>query len=140
MSGSRWMSLLASASLAGCALHHAGPRGDHDRQLITQDEIADSRATTAYDVIHKLRGNFLASRGETSFVGTSSRFPTVFVDEQNWGNVEILHTIPAGVIASIRLYRAWEATTRYGVGNMAGVISITTRQGGPTGEVSSPTP
>ena len=140
MSAGRWIVVLASASLAGCTLHHAGARGSYDRQLITQDEIAASRATNAFEVIRKLRGNFLSSRGETSFTGSSSRFPTVYVDEQNWGNIELLQTIPVEVIASIRLYRAWEATTRYGVGNMAGVIAITTRQGGAVGEISPANP
>lgn len=126
----RWLAVLASVSLTACAFHRAGPSAGYDRQLITQDEITESRARNAYDVIHKLRGNFLSRRGETSFDGTSSALPTVYVDEQNYGNIEILHTIPAQVIATIRLYRAWEATTRYGVGNMGGVIAITTREGG----------
>lgn len=132
---------LALTAFAGCGLPHvAGGRGSFDRQLITQDEIVASRALTAFDVIHKLRGNFLSSRGETSFTGSSSRFPTVYVDEQNWGNIEILRTIPAAVVASIRLYRSWEATTRYGVGNMGGVIAITTRQGGAVEDVSAKRP
>jgi hypothetical protein len=31
-------------------------------------------------------------------------------------------------IATIRLYRSWEATTKFGAGNMGGVIEIITRQ------------
>ena len=131
MARSRLFVALASASLMGCALHRApDAHASFDRQLITEDEIVESHAATAFEVIHRLRGNFLSSRGETSFYATSSRFPTVYLDEQRWGNIETLRTIPAEIIASIRLYRSWEATTRYGVGNMGGVIAITTRQGG----------
>jgi outer membrane receptor for ferrienterochelin and colicin len=54
--------------------------------------------------------------------------PTVYVDDQQFGEISVLENIPALQIASIRLYRAWEATTRYGTGNMGGVIAITTRR------------
>jgi outer membrane cobalamin receptor len=54
--------------------------------------------------------------------------PTVYVDDQAYGEITTLRNIPAMQIASIRLYRSWEATTKYGVGNMGGVIAITTRR------------
>jgi hypothetical protein len=40
----------------------------------------------------------------------------------------MLRNIPASQVSTIRLYRAWEATTKFGTGNMSGVIAITTRQ------------
>lgn len=116
--------------LLGCAGNRV-PRGaSYDSNLITEDEIVASHAETAYDAIHKLRANFLSNRGLTSFYNTSSPMPTVYVDGQRYGEISILPTIPAEVIATIRLYRAWEASTRFGMNNMGGVIAITTRQGG----------
>lgn len=126
----RW--LVVSLSLVVMmACVPAAPRGQgaFDAQLITEDEITASRATNAFEAVQKLRGNFLSYRGETSvYKGASSPYPTVYVDEQYYGAISLLRTIPAMQIASIRLYRSWEATTRYGTGKMGGVIAVTTRR------------
>lgn len=123
------LDLVVPLVLLGCAPHQR-PRGAFDSNLITEDEIVASHAATAYDAIHKLRANFLSSRGKLTFYDEASPLPTVYVDEQRYGDFSLLTTIPAEVIATIRLYRAWDATTRYGMNNMGGVIAITTRQGG----------
>jgi hypothetical protein len=100
-----------------------------DPQLITEDEVEASRAPTAFEVIQKLRANFLSYRGETSFDRSKSQpYPNVYVDGQAYGPIGTLRNIPASQIATIRLYRSWEATTKFGTGNMGGVIAITTRQ------------
>ena len=127
---SRWIGLLVPVVLIGCTPHHLA-RGAYDPNLITEDEIVDSHASNAYDVIHKLRANFLSYRGKISIYSPATvSMPTVYVDEQRYGDINVLPTIPAEVIATIRLYRAWDATTHYGINNASGVISITTRQGG----------
>lgn len=114
-------------TLAACVPPTQAARPSQDLQLITQDEIAHTRAANAYEVIHDLRANFLSLRGETSFLATSSPYPTVYVDGMRYGTIDALRGIPAMQIASIRLYRSWDAMTRYGNGNMGGVIAITTR-------------
>lgn len=123
------LDLVVPLVLLGCAPHQH-PLGTFDSNLITEDEIVASHANNAYDAIHKLRANFLSSRGKMTFYDEASPMPTVYVDEQRYGDFSLLTTIPAEVIATIRLYRAWDATTRYGMNNMGGVIAITTRQGG----------
>lgn len=95
---------------------------------ITEEEIAATTASNAYEVIRKLRPNFLSFRGKTSLLGTSNADPTVYVDDQAYGPISSLRTIPASQITRIRMYRSWEATTKYGTGNMGGVIAVTTKQ------------
>lgn len=119
--------VLLAIMLTACVTSRPGVGVVLDAQLITEDEIEASGSTNAYEVIRKLRANFLSYRGETSFRRTSSPYPTVYVDGQAFGEISTLRTIPAIHISSIRLYRAWEATTRYGTGNMGGVIAISTR-------------
>jgi hypothetical protein len=112
-----------------CALPPVSTRASMNSHLITTDEIDGLHAATAHEVIQKLRPNFLSYRGETSFnKSQSSPFPTVWLDGISYGSIEVLRSIPAMQIASIRLYRAWEATTKFGMGNMGGVLEITTRQ------------
>lgn len=132
----RWLpsaAVISIALLAGCAGNTVTPGSaiPMQRDLITSDEIEASNTAstaTAYDVVKKLRGNFLSYRGRTSLKNTSSPDPTVYLDEQAFGPISSLRNILASQIAYIRLYRSWEATTKYGMGNMGGVIAVTTKQ------------
>jgi TonB-dependent Receptor Plug Domain len=129
MIGTRPVLALASVLVLACSPPRLGPGMVSNSQLITEDEIDASRATNAFEVIQKLRANFLSYRGETSLTKNQSKpYPTVYLDGQEFGPINTLRTIPASQISSIRLLRAWEATTKYGTGNMGGVIAITTRQ------------
>jgi hypothetical protein len=125
----RWVVALSLAIASGCSHPQLGPGDVFNSQVITEDEIIASRASTAYEVIHKLRANFLTNRGETSFNrNQSAPFPTVYVDDQEFGPISTLASIPAAQISMIRLYRVSEANAKYGNRNLSGVISITTRQ------------
>jgi outer membrane cobalamin receptor len=113
----------------GCAPPRSSSPGSPDPQVITEEQVEASQAATAYEVIQKLRANFLSYRGETSLNRNNSQpFPTVYVDGMEFGQLASLRTIPASQISTIRLYRSWEATTKFGSGNMGGVIAITTRR------------
>lgn len=129
MIGKRWALALAPFAVIACSHPRLGPGEASNSQLITEDEIEASHAATAYEAIQKLRGNFLSYRGETSFnQNTSQPYPTVYLDGQEFGPISTLRNLPASQIATIRLYRSWEATTKFGTGNMGGVIAVTTRQ------------
>ena len=120
--------LLTLLGLA-CAPAAAPGRGSANRQIISPGEIEALNAANAYEVIQKIRPNFLGFRGETSLIRSrSSPYPTVYVDGMAFGPIATLRTISALQIESIRLYRSWEATTRFGMGNMSGVIEITTKR------------
>jgi hypothetical protein len=126
---SRWVVALPLAVALGCSHPRLGPGDIYNSQVITEDEIVASRATTAYEVIHKLRANFLTNRGETSFnKNQSNPYPTVYMDDQEFGPISVLSSIPAAQISMIRLYRVSEANAKYGTHNLSGVIAIFTRQ------------
>lgn len=125
----RWLTALSLAVAVACSPPRLGPGELFNSQVITEDEIVASRASTAYDVIHKLRANFLTNRGATSFNRTQSNpFPTVYVDDQEFGPISTLASIPAAEVSMIRLYRVSEANAKYGTHNLSGVIAITTRR------------
>lgn len=120
---------LVATIASACTTPRLGPGEVSNSQLITEDEVEGSRAATAYEVIQKLRANFLSYRGETSFDKTKSQpYPDVYLDGQEFGPIQTLRTLPAAQISTIRLYRSWEATTKFGSGHMGGVIAVTTRQ------------
>ena len=88
-----------------------------------------SNATDAYNAILKLRADFLTNRGRITVSNdNSSPYPTVYVDGTRYGDVSVLRTIPASQVAQVRLYRSWEAETKYGHGNLGGVLEVTTRR------------
>lgn len=109
----------------GCASGQ-NEQQEFNASVITEAEIISSGAVTAYDAVKKLRGNFLASRGRTS-LSEAPPEPNVFVDENYFGPVASLKSIPATQVGSIRMYRAWEVQAKYGPNNLGGVISVYTR-------------
>ena len=128
MSRSRWVSPLFVVVLSVCCAPRAGPDLRPDPQFIAEEEVAASLAMTAYELIRTLRPNFLTYRGETSFDKRTSRpYPNVYVDDQAFGNISVLTIIPASDVESVRLYRSWDAMTKFGNGNPGGVIAISTR-------------
>ena len=127
----RLLLLVAVTCLALQACAHSRPsavRRSYEAQVISEAEIIEADVASAYDVIRKLRANFLTYRGRTNFRGASASEPRVYLDDQPYGGVSSLRSIRAGHVAEIRLYRSWEATTKFGTGNMDGVIAITTRR------------
>lgn len=129
MVGARLLLALLPAIALACSPPRLGPGEVSNSQLITEEEIDASRTQTAFDAVQKLRANFLSYRGETSFDRNKSQpYPTVYLDGQEFGPIASLRSIPASQVATIRLYRSWEATTKFGTGNMGGVIAVTTRQ------------
>ena len=99
-----------------------------DRDVITEEEIAATSAINAYEVVQKLRGNFLSNRGKTTILGRSSATPMVYVDGVRYGELASLRNISATTVQSIRLYRAWDAQQRYGNDVTGGVIEVTTKK------------
>lgn len=128
MNGARCLLVVLSGIALACGQQRPRTAAAYDAQLITEDEVEASGAANAYEVIRKVRANFLSYRGETSLRNTSSPYPIVYVDDMAYGEISLLRTIPAMQISTIRLLRAWEASTKYGMGHMGGVIAISTRR------------
>jgi hypothetical protein len=125
----RWLGVVASLAVQACAHTPVdGSARGHQPLLITETEIVEANVANAFDAIRMLRANFLTHRGQTSLRSASSSDPRVYVDDQPYGGLSSLRLIPSAQIAEIRLYRGWEATTKFGTGNMDGVIAVTTRR------------
>jgi outer membrane cobalamin receptor len=134
MMGSRlFTALVACTVLAACATtsQRAGARANSN--LITEEEIAQSSAPSAYELIQRLRPNFLQTRGTVHGVpsnGTNDLEPVdlvVYLNETRLGGSDQLRQIAPTDIREIRYYTASEATTKWGSGNSAGAIQIIMR-------------
>jgi hypothetical protein len=91
------------------------------------------RFATAYDIIRALRPNMLISHGVVaSSQSRSSMYQgisqiKIYLDGTAYEGS--LDTIPAATVQEVRWLSPMDATTRYGTGNTAGAIEVTTRQG-----------
>lgn len=122
--------IAAAATLVLClstACAHAKYERLNASDIITEEDIAKVNVRTAYDAVVRIHANFLTRRGATSLLGTSNPEPNVYLDDVWIGAVAQLRNIQASDVASIRLYRAWEASTRFGAGHMGGVIEVYTK-------------
>ena len=127
MSWTRFAPGAALLFVAACASgHKAGKFNSYNRNLITRAEIVDCAAPDALTLVRRLRGEFLSNRGRTSITLNTPMLPVVYLDQVQLGPFEMLATIPARDIAEIRLYRAWEASYKFGKDKTAGVVQVIT--------------
>ena len=95
--------------------------------VITADQISASQQTNAYDVVSRLRPNYLKSRGRTTVYTQGSDYAAVFLDGQSYGDLSSLRNISTPQIRSIQFIRGTDAVTTYGLQYGAGVIAIRTK-------------
>ena len=107
------------------------------RHELAQAEI-EGKATqfaNAYDMVRTLRPTMLTTRGLTraaqprSAMWESNGDIKVYLDGMRYGGVESLRTISAVNVVEVRWLSAVDATVRYGTGNAAGAIVVTSRSG-----------
>ncbi|MEO6527703.1 MAG: hypothetical protein ABIP93_13815 [Gemmatimonadaceae bacterium] len=118
--------VMLSLALGACT--HATQKGGRDQNVITEEEIDASGGSSAYDVIVKVRPNFLSDRGKTTINGAAPNKPSVFLDGVHFGEISALRSLSARQLGSIRIYRAWEAQQKFGNGFVGGVLELKTRQ------------
>ena len=130
---------LVSLTLLGCAPPSASVRAPQPKHLYEIDyaeiEAELSKGGSTYDLVQRLRPSMLAAHGTEA--GPQSRSPMweanssikVYLDGIRYGGVESLATIPASSVVEVRWLSAMDATTRFGTGNIAGAIAVTSRSG-----------
>ena len=104
----------------------APARAKRNRNLITIEEIRESNATSAYDVVSRLRAGWLRKRGTSSL----NREGTILVyrDGMRIGAPGVLRQINATDLESIAYLDGMEATQRFGIDHGNGAIIVTTRR------------
>lgn len=120
------------ASMA-CAATGAGPRvSESSRDNVTSMEIANTPAASAFDLVNRLRPQWLRPGGPSSMGGGTLSTPVtlVYLDGNKLGSIEVLRSISASGIKSM----SWISATRAAVvltdvGNdaIAGAISLKTK-------------
>ena len=128
--------LLSVAAIPAVAQDNAEPKPakiKRQANLISLEEIDPIRAegTDAYDIVKRLRPQFLRSRGANSFGnaagGRTNATPRLVVDGAPAGDIEQLRQVPAMNVREIRYLSSSDATTQFGTGYDGGAVVVITR-------------
>ncbi|CAN5689237.1 hypothetical protein BH23GEM11_BH23GEM11_14470 [soil metagenome] len=129
--------LLVALGTAGCASGGAGgSSGSPD--LITREQITESSAQNAYDLVQQLRPRWLRGRGTGSIQNPGSDLPVIYLGEVRHGDIESLRGFSLGGLEELRFINASNATTRYGSGHAGGVIRVTLQRSSALDGMSGP--
>jgi hypothetical protein len=84
---------------------------------------------TAYDLVQRLRPQFLRGRGVSTGANGQATGPVIYLDNVLFGPTDALRQIRAENVKEIRYLNASDATTRWGTNHDSGVIMVTSRHG-----------
>ena len=125
MSGRRF--LIAGLLLATACFHRAALGPELNSNVITEDEIRAAHEASIYDVVAKLRPQFLRDRGPVDLVGGARDVATVFLNDQEYGPISLMRDLPASDFAEVRYYSGIDAVTKFGRYYGNGVIQLISR-------------
>jgi hypothetical protein len=128
--------LLSLGGAVACASSDPAPTGGaratRSPDVISRQEIEESAATNAYDLVNRLRPQWLRGTGAGSISGGTTRMQQLYVYLENAriGGVESLRTVSAAGITSIRFLSADRAAAAFPDvrESISGAIVISTRQ------------
>ena len=115
---------------AACASAGGTPKSSSHDGVITSEEIESSHQPTLFDVIRALRPHWLTTT-PTGLRSDADAGISVYLDSQRAGSIDVLRQLPSTSASSLRFYSASEAQSRFGLGNLHGVIQIVSPRGSP---------
>jgi TonB-dependent Receptor Plug Domain len=119
--------LFALVAAVGCASGGtAGP--GIDRNVITESELRSVPASNLYELIEKVRPNFLRSRGASSISMPGGEYAVVYLDGRSYGDLASLRSLIPSQVSQVRYYDASTAASRFGMISATGVIDVASKQ------------
>ena len=95
-----------------------------ERDTLTRQQMLDVSAIDVYDAVHKLRPNWLTSRGPRSLTDDTPAVVSVFMSGNQIGDATALRDLRLEDIDSIRYFDVARASGRFGMGHPRGVIEV----------------
>ena len=115
---------------AACASAGGSPKSSSNDGVITSEEIESSHQPTLFDVVRALRPHWLTTT-PTGLRADADAGISVYLDSQRAGSIDVLRQLPSTSASSLRFYSPSEAQSRFGLGNLHGVIQIVSPRGSP---------
>jgi hypothetical protein len=124
------MLLLVVAAACAASAPGGAVSTSSNRALVTEAEIPTSGTESAYELVQRIRPEFLRvhpAQGSTGANGNLAPAPILVVNGQRVGGLEDLKTIPASSLSTIRYYTIEEAKRRFGMQYGGGALELTYR-------------
>ncbi len=134
----RFVVLAATLGWACSQTNSGGSPSPRRSNVISQEEIVSSTATTAYEVVRQLRSHWLQARGPDLVTVGGRPSARVAVDNVMRGGHDELTMFDVNDVWEIHFIRASDATTRWGVGLSGGIIEVITKARRPRGDGTRP--
>jgi hypothetical protein len=129
----RSLVVLVTAGSAACATGGAGsvaPTPHQNRAMITSEEIPLTGSESAYDLIQRIRPEYLRikpAQGSRGAGGKDAPAPALVTAGQRVGELTDLRSIAASALSGIRYYSIEEAKLKFGMQYPGGVIELSYR-------------
>lgn len=117
------LAIVLSLSCRSRPPEHGAPA----QNVITMAEIDSAHANNVYEVITRLRGNYLRDRGKVSILSNTHARAVVFLNDQEYGIPETMRNLSPDRVAEIHFYPGTEAVTKFGAQYGGGVIQLISR-------------
>jgi hypothetical protein len=120
--------MMGLALALGACASADGPRTTAPRAsstLIAEQEVRDSKATNALELIQNSRPGWLRKHGTVSFRMDGEIL--VYLDEVRLGGIDTLQSLALPGIHSIRFLDAVTASARFGLNHPHGAIQVRSR-------------
>jgi hypothetical protein len=111
-----------------CASAGGSKKSSSNDRMISSEEIESSHQPTLFDVVRALRPNWLTTT-PTGLRSDADAGISVYLDAQRAGGVDVLRQLPSSSASELRFYSSSEAQSRFGLGNLHGVIQIVSPRG-----------
>ena len=120
--------IVVSLCAAACSGSNSSttPGVRYDRYVITEQEIGETTAATAYELIQMKRPEFF--RPQVPRVSGGVAIPLVYVNGNKYGIPDDLLKLSADVIKEVRYLKPVDANLVYGIGHPGGAILVTTKR------------
>ncbi|HET9949366.1 MAG TPA: hypothetical protein VFQ22_10635 [Longimicrobiales bacterium] len=117
-----------AAVVASCATAGAPEETLGDPELILREEIEESTARNAFELVQTLRPQWLRTRGLTNLRQAGGvEDIVIYMDNARLGYPEELRRVPLAAVEYLEFFDAREATQRWGGGHIHGAILVSTR-------------
>ncbi len=113
----------------------AAPERGVGEDVLSWEQLRDTRAQNLYEALRRLRPYWIRVRGPGRRIEVEVH---VYVESQSVGGVDALRTINLEDVGEVRYFSGPEATTRFGTNNEGGAIVITLRRGEGAGQRGGP--
>ena len=104
-----------------------GGSGRRDMVLDAEIQANTSAGTTVYDLVSKIRPEYLRTHGPNTMHDMSAPTAVVYLDNVKFGTVDDMRTISVDRVKQIQYLSSSSATTRFGADQPGGAILLTSR-------------